>query len=300
MNRSSNPLLWYQLFGFTINRWRRQPLLYGAVAVGFGLVYLLVYQMFRYVEAGLAGALNISIFIMCLAAPLMAYNLFSLEYEKQTWESLALTRLTAKEIIWGKWGAAMARVGVLTLIFVPMMLASESSPNWAAAPPDGTGELRAYTFLAAVASLFSWGALLVSLGMWLSFKLKRTISTASALYAGQVFALALLPTLYTIFGDNDRFYSETLKEVSSYWDGFLWWIIVLFHPRVLLHLNPFYIGAELQTMVYYDIWGYPSFSSRGTGLYYAAWGFAQSMIYLTLAMLFAGFTYRGLKIAWRK
>lgn len=300
MQKRENPLLWYQLFGFTVNRWKRQPLLYGAVAVGVALVYLMVYQLFRYNEAEIGSTLGLALFFMCLAAPLMAYNLFSLEYEKQTWESLALTRLTAKEILWGKWGAALARVAALTLLFIPILLTSYGASGWTFAPPSGTGQYDNYTFFAAVLSLFSWGALLVSLGMWLSFKLKRTLSTASALYAGQVFVLLLLPLLYSIFSNDYDYDLDILMSITSYADGFIWWVATLLHPRALLYLNPFYISSELDYMVGVDTWGHADYQSRAMGLYYVGWGFAHSLIYLGLAALFAGFTYRGLKIAWRK
>ncbi len=114
-----NPLLRYHLLGATRHRWRRQPWLYGAAALGIGLVYLLVLQLTVFSEASIFATLGLALFVMCIAAPLMAYNLFSLEYEKQTWESLALTRLTAPEIFWGKYGAALARVALTTLLFAP-------------------------------------------------------------------------------------------------------------------------------------------------------------------------------------
>lgn len=299
-HRHENPLLRYQMFGFTVNRWKRQPLLYGAVFVGVALVYLMVYQLLRYNEAGIGSTLGLPLFFMCLAAPLMAYNLFSLEYERHTWESLALTRLTAKEILWGKWGAALARVAVLTLLFIPMLLTSYGASGWIFVPPSRTGQYDNYTFFAAIAVLFSWGALLVSLGMWLSFKLKRTLSTASALYAGQVFVLLLLPSLYSIFSNDYGYNFDLLMGINSYADGFAWWVVTLLHPRALLYLNPIYVSSGLGFMVDVDTWRYADYQSCAIGLYYVGWGFAHSLIYLGFAALFAGFTYRGLKIAWRK
>ncbi|MDM7460042.1 MAG: hypothetical protein P3X24_000090, partial [bacterium] len=205
IKRRENPLLHYHLFGFTVNRWKRQPVVYGAVAVAIGLSYLTLFQMFRTYDAVLQTTLNLSLFVMCLTAPLMAYHSFSLEYEKGTWESLALTRLTAGEILWGKWGAALARVALLTLLLTPMLFIAANLEIKLDGPLLGrfttvvepTHEL--YQFVSSVALLFSWGALLTSLGVWLSFRLKRTISTASTLYAGQLFALVLLPMLCAIF-----------------------------------------------------------------------------------------------------
>lgn len=305
IKRRENPLLHYHLLGFTVNRWKRQPVLYGAVAVGIGLTYLLVFQMFRTNEASLEATLNLSLFVMCLTAPLMAYNSFSLEYEKGTWESLALTRLTAGEILWGKWGAALARVTLLTLLLTPMLFIATDLKLKSDGPLLGrfatvvepTYEL--YKFVLSVALLFSWGALLVSLGVWLSFKLRRTISTASALYAGQLFALALLPTLFLIFEIDTRYsIQDSLSSVNSFRDGFYWWLIAAFSPIIVFYLNPFYTASMLDNIVFRQ---YYSYEYVDTMQYiYVGWGLTQSVIYLSWAIFFAGIAYRGVKTKWRK
>ncbi|MCS7301566.1 MAG: hypothetical protein NZ556_08455 [Fimbriimonadales bacterium] len=304
-----NPLLYYQLLGYTRNRWKRQPLLYGAVAVAIGLTYLLVFQLVVVNAAQLSWTLNLCLSVMCLTAPLMAYNLFSLEYEKQTWESLALTRLTAKEILWGKWGAALARVGILTLFALPLLLTtldlglypfeSEVGRFFTLIEPSA----NLYVLVASLLLLFGWGALVVSVGMWLSLKLKRTLSTASALYAGQVFLLLLLPMLYFIFSQGGATRFEMMMQVQSVWDGFLWWVAALFRAHTVVDLNPFVVSFELDVLTLETTWRY-SWGSQSQSydyaLYYLGWGIAQSAIYLALAGLFAGLTYNGLKFAWRK
>lgn len=290
--KSENPLLAYHLFVFTRNRWRRQPLLYGAAAFGIALSYFFLFMLIATYEASLVVPLTIALLAICFAAPLMAYNLFSLEYEKHTWESLALTRLTAREILWGKWGVVLTRVAGLTLLFLPMLLVSEAD------------SISAYAVIAGLLLVFSWGALLVSFGMWLSFKLKRTLSTASALYAGQVLVLLLTPVLYTLFTNNQARDVMPIYLVQSHSEAVWWWIFSFLHLRFLVDLNPFTTLLELSylrdiyTFAYYD-----PYSERALypyGLLYLKWGFTQSAFYLLLAALFAGLTYRGLKIAWRK
>lgn len=305
--RPENPLLRYQLFGFTLNRWKRQPWLYGGVAVGGGLTYLLVLLLFISEDAPYIVALQLCLFVMCLAAPLMAYHLFSTEYEKQTWESLALTRLTAWEILWGKWGAALARVALLTLLALPILFFNEDLHINLVSPFRGrfittlepTHDL--YVLAAGVSLLFCWGVLLVSLGMWLSFLLKRTLTTASALYAGQVFALALMPILYLMFSEGETG-TQRISTITNYWEGFAWWGYSLFTAQAILALNPFWAAEELNAI--YHAWETTSWNGTGPlypeGLIYLNWGFAQSAIYLALALLFAGLTYRRLKHVWRK
>ncbi|MFN4032352.1 MAG: hypothetical protein ACK4ME_01805 [Fimbriimonadales bacterium] len=305
IKKRENPLLQYHLFGFTVNRWKRQPVLYGAVAVGMGLTYLLLFQMFHTYEASLGATLNLSLFVMCLTAPLMAYNSFSLEYEKGTWESLALTRLTAGEILWGKWGAALARVALLTLLLTPMLFIATDFRIELDGPLLGRfttvvePSYEFYKFAASVALLFSWGALLVSLGVWLSFKLKRTISTASTLYAGQLLALVLLPVLLATFGiDSSHALEDELRSVYSFKDGFFWWLRVAFSSGVIFCLNPFYTTATLDSIASRVYYLYKSVDTMQ--YFYVGWGFAQSFVYVSWGIFFAGLAYRGVKTNWRK
>ncbi|GIV06488.1 MAG: hypothetical protein KatS3mg016_2063 [Fimbriimonadales bacterium] len=288
-----NPLLYYQLYGVTRNRWKRQPFLYGTAVFSIALVYLLLFQLVSFTEAGFVSTLSLCLFAMCLGAPLMAYNLFSLEYEKQTWETLALTRLTAKEILWGKWGTALMRVAGFTVLVLPLLLLGIHT--------DISNDLatKLYRFVAGVLMLFGWGALIVSLGMWLSFKLRRTLTTASALYAGQVFALMLLPLLLFIFTGGDV-PIEFIGAIQSYREGIYWWIASFLNAWALLFLNPFWAVYQLNLIGFGDDFLFPRGESYGVGLRYMGWGFVQGGVYLALALLFAGLTYRGLKYAWRK
>jgi len=283
-----NPLLRYHLLGATRHRWRRQPWLYGAAVLGIGLVYLLVLQLTVFNEASIFATLGLALFVMCIAAPLMAYNLFSLEYEKQTWESLALTRLTAREIFWGKYGAALARVALTTLLFAPFLLTTHHATT--------------YVIAAAFTVLFSWGALLVSVGLWLSFKLKRTLSTAALLYAGQVFVLMLFPLLYALLSGGNAPDISDIEWVTSYRDGIYAWVTSLFEGTLIIFANPFDLASRLDDLCVRPSWWWnsPDRDAYVNGLRYMLWGFAQSAMYLGLAALFAGFAYRGVKISWRK
>lgn len=288
-----NPLLKYQLYGLTRNRWKRQPLLYGTIVVSIALIYLLLFQLLLFTEAGFVATLVLCLFLMSLSAPLMSYNLFSLEYEKQTWEALALTRLTAKEILWGKWGTALARVAGLTGLMLPLLLLSIRTEDHA------ERATTLYLFGAGMSLLWGWGMLIVSLGMWLSFKLRRTLTTASALYAGQVFALVLLPLLFLIFAREDLL-TEFISGIQSYWDGISYWIVSFFSARAILLLNPFWAASQLSFVGWDNPFWFSSNQAYGLGLRYMGWGFVQGGIYLVLALLFAGLTYQGLKYAWRK
>ncbi len=70
----------------------------------------------------------------------------------------------------------------------------------------------------------------------------------------------------------------------------------------IFFLNPFYMASELR---YLDMpfdwwWGLENRVDYIDALSYMLWGYAQAGVYLALAWLFAGLTYRGLKFSWRK
>jgi hypothetical protein len=165
-----------------------------------------------------------------------------------------------------------------------------------------THRANTYIIAAAFAVLFGWGMLLVSVGMWLSFKLKRTLSTAATLYAGQVFVLLLFPFLYLLFSGGSDPSTSTIEGVQSYRDGMLAWVASLFEGTLIIFANPFYLASQLNDLSVSPSWwwGSTDWDAYVNGLRYMLWGFAQSAMYLGLGAMFAGFAYRGVKISWRK
>jgi ABC-2 type transport system permease protein len=66
-------------------------------------------------------------FVVCLIGPAISATSISQERERQTWEALALTRLTAPQVLFGKSLAHLAAVSFLPAVMLPMALVCADS-----------------------------------------------------------------------------------------------------------------------------------------------------------------------------
>jgi ABC-type transport system involved in multi-copper enzyme maturation permease subunit len=284
--QQENPVFWYHLVGQSRNRWRKQRTLMLVGGVFFAITYLyLLSQIFTYSLVP-AAVFLLGLFLMCLLVPLSSYSLFSTEYEKATWESLAITRLTASEIVFGKWFSRVLGVFVLVALLIPPLL-SAWSMEYSPAPFRNV--------LAAIWLLTGWGVLLVSLGMWLSLRLRNSIVTASLLYSIQVFLLLFLPILVQLLfalamidspGRMESLTWEMERKGSlraALWD----WLTLLFNWRAIYQLNPFIAAIELLDMGSTST--LPHLYGWAQGVYY--WLFSGWLYFLTL---------QGVRRHWRK
>jgi ABC-type transport system involved in multi-copper enzyme maturation permease subunit len=101
--RQENPVFWYHLLGQSRYRWRKQRAMTIIASVLIGLLYLYLLQQTLEYEVEPILIQLLGLLLICLLIPLGSYSLFSAEYEKATWESLAITPLTVDQIVFGKW-----------------------------------------------------------------------------------------------------------------------------------------------------------------------------------------------------
>lgn len=114
-----------------------------------------------------------------LLAPALTAGAITLEREKQTWNALLLSRLTPREIVWGKFWGSLLPAFVTLSIFLPINLI-------AAARAGVTLPEFALTHLMLVVTALFYGAL----GLFCSWACRRT--QASTLAAtGSVAVLTL-------------------------------------------------------------------------------------------------------------
>jgi hypothetical protein len=59
--------------------------------------------------------------VLALRAISVASNMFSYEHDNQTWESLVLTGISARQILFGKWRAALRSTWKLAVLFAVML-----------------------------------------------------------------------------------------------------------------------------------------------------------------------------------
>lgn len=131
----------------------------------------------------LYGFLEYSLLLLItLLSPAISATAISQEREQQTWEILAVTRLTAQQVIFGKWMGRQLLVIIGFLIVLPFFLG---------AAVHGGIDLAAFAMVSIY--LFICANFFTALGLMCSFRAKRTpTATAAALV---ITALLLLGTL---------------------------------------------------------------------------------------------------------
>ncbi len=286
--RNENPLLWYHLVGSTRHRFTRLRVVYYSIGVVLILVYMTTFLMIVNLRLGITETFFLILFVVCLITPLFSYNLFSSEYEKATWEFLALTRLTAKEIVLGKWDVGLIRLVVLLAALFPLGLASS-------ALMPASHDFMTHLILGTLC-IGCWGVLLISAGTWLSFRWRSTVLSASLLYALQVFVLLLLPSLVGILTYEpwvDFLGTMLQDDFSSFASRAYFWLASVTNGQCLVWLNPFYTLGEMGTM-------FGRYDEIAQGMHAVGWGLVQSGVYLLLAAGFLWLTHNGVKKCWRK
>lgn len=297
--KHENPLITYQWLGVWRQSYRRQPFLYIFVFVTMTLFYGLFLMLeLRYPESIETVHLDfLFLFVVVLVVPLFAHGRIALEYENATWEFLALTRLTAKEIFVGKWGSAMLALALLIffalLFYMPVIVIGSTFATM-------TRQLEKAFF--SLMLITSWGALLVSVGTWIAYRVRRTLSTIALMYAFQVMVLLMVPWLFAIFGIPPGMVAQAIYRDSSSERIILgdfmtrvdfWWSAIK-SLEIVYWLNPFYALA---------VFDYSTNNSLAWGGLYDplhGWLWVQSIIYLAVSFLLAMHTYRRLRREWRK
>ena len=110
---------------------------------------------------------NIYLGLIVLLAPTLASSAISQEKEQQTWEALALTKLTAPQILAGKWLARLIPLGGIALLLLPLFLISAASGIDLSALP---GILLFLSLTAAVYGL---------VGLTCSFVARKTLTATT-------------------------------------------------------------------------------------------------------------------------
>lgn len=283
-----NPVFHYHLWGQTRLMARRplwQILLF---CVPFAVIYLWLID--QAVRNGLPQlSLSLECLTLWLVAPLMSHALFAMEFEKATWDMLILTRLTAGQIVMGKFLSRLALLSFLAVLFVPLALIGALKEYQA---------VSSFSLLAWFAKtqlvVISWAILLIAVTLALSYWLKRGMVAAAVAFAGQVFVLFILPAFWMLFL---ALYAATTRQPLDPFDfrfgseptlRFGW----MFDPRF--------------AVVVYN----PIAAIAGIGLYHLGavppdrqallWGTWQGIVYLAVASLVVTALVRAVAKATRK
>ena len=169
--------------------------------------------------------------IIGLMTPSATANAISQEREQQTWEMLLQTRLTGKQIIFGKLFARLVPTLAIVLLGLPVTLTCLLvGPHSSSAYYSGSYDrpISLATFLLAHGGMVVMGLFFATFGLYMSMKFKRTLYALLATY-GLVFgALGICTTLLTgmlqVFNPHDPYFMEKFP---------------------LMWINPVYIMSEI-------------------------------------------------------
>lgn len=292
-----NPLITYQLIGMWRQAYRRHPFLYLLALVTSALFYVFFLLMeLRYPQSIETVHLDfLLLVIVVLVVPVFAHSRIAAEYEKATWELLALTRLTAKEIFIGKWGSTMLVLALLIcgalLFYLPVIVIGNDLPTI-------THQIKNAFF--SLMLIVSWAILLVSVGTWTAYRLRRTMPAIALVYAFQVVVLLLVPLLFAIFGVEPDGVAQSIyggTSIEQVTVGHLstqlnfWWFGIQ-TMEIVYWLNPFHALFRFADSLS-SFWNAPYVPQNG-------WLWVQSIVYLTVSFLLLRSTYRRLRREWRK
>jgi ABC-type transport system involved in multi-copper enzyme maturation permease subunit len=118
-------------------------------------------------------------FLICLFAPAGSAKSITQERERQTWEALALTRLSAAQVLLGKWLAHVAAFSLLPLVLLPLALTASNG---------GIGvTVAVYAYIMLNCAFF------VALGLVCSFVVSRSpVATVLAILCSAAIGLGTL------------------------------------------------------------------------------------------------------------
>lgn len=202
---------------------------------------------------------NVYLVIIVLLAPVLASSAISQEKEQQTWEALATTKLTASEIIIGKWLARLIPLGWVAALMLPLLLISSASGI------DLSDLPAVLLFLALTAATYSL------IGLTCSFMARKTLAATtvsliitSLLCVGTWVAHALLLGLSRDGGD----FALMMRYAglpSPLWVNPFYVLSLLSQPRnIALPAMYGYSGGQ---QVYYSTWmGYYGYSGYGEAM----------------------------------
>lgn len=160
-------------------------------------------------------AIGISYFLLVLIAligPSIAATAITHEREQQTWEGLIVTRLSSAQVILGKWLARQTITGILLLIALPLLIASDVKAGGGI-----VGVLTVLLFLSLNSAFFA------AVGLFTSFSARRTSAAV---------AIALLISAAVCIGTV--IVDGIIAAFRDYGSG-----------QVVMRFNPFYAMSAL-------------------------------------------------------
>ncbi len=274
--------------------------------LGGTLCFLYLWTLFGIVRASEDISIYLVIaelFLLTLIVPCSLYGAIAVEREKQTYESLILTRLTPAQIVCGKLWWRVGLIGCVMAVFVPLIVVSYLSGR------DYTPNLTASQLVWGQVQIFAWSVFLGAFSLWVSAKSKKGITALLGIVATVIAFLVMVPLLLSLFGGlsapvdqsdplayRDLYiygYDRSYSDMPSHWVEFMRRGVALtLGANLLFALNPFVMVANLpnsynSAQTAYDLW-------CALGVHY--WGVAVFALSTAAFVRAAVKTLRGLEM----
>lgn len=266
-----NPVLWYHIVGQARLRLHNQTVLLVLVGGIALLAYLYLVSQIAWYGADPGSVLFFQLFLICLILPAASHALISTEYERATWESLMLTRLSAAQIVLGK---LFSRCAMLLLILALFLL-----PIWLATQKEAWMVSWSGVWRSEWVAL-TWGFLLIAFSLWTSNRVRSSLGAAAFSFGALVFFLIVLPPLLLALE------IESPKEELFIPYRTKWFLDPI---GMVGYLNPFLAIFHLTDR--YRLRRIPNDY---------LWGSLQGGIYLMVGLWLVFLTIRSVRTKWRK
>lgn len=274
----SNPVFHYHFLGQTKLLVRRPVWQVLSIIISFASLYLWVlHQAYQNGLPFLVVALEC--LVLWLVAPLITYSLFASEFEKATWDMLVLTRLTASQIVIGKFLSSLLISLFIAVLFLPLLWVG-ALMEW-----QGSPALKIFAWmLKTELVIVAWTILLIAVTLWLSYWIKRGMVAAAVTFAGQFFVLFILPVLWVLFLETFMHGESLSYQVSDPRFG-----VLSFNPIAIVAVAGFYALFEGAV---------PFGEAEPNG--FSLWGIWQGTVYLLLSVGIVALLTRAVARSTRK
>ncbi|MBC8136559.1 MAG: hypothetical protein H8F28_11785 [Fibrella sp.] len=197
------------------------------------------------------------LFLLTLVVPCSLYGAIALEREKQTYESLIMTRLTPAQIVCGKlWWRLGLILGIMAL-FMPLLIASHLNE------PRHTTGITTPQLIWTQVVIFSWCVFIGAFSLWVSAKSKKGITALMGIIATLIAFLIMVPLLLSLFGGTGSVISprdplmHDFRADADYNQSFIDFyrrkLVLMLAFGLVYALNPFWMVMNLPRTVDYAL-----------------------------------------------
>ena len=180
-------------------------------ALIYGLVLLIAWTTREYVSPN-AYVICLGV-LLCLVVPAAVHGAIAGERERRSWDFLMVAPISNTQIVAGKFMSGVGLIGLMSLLFFPMMGISFLSDEDAS-----IGKL-----FGMLAVTLSYGVFLAAFSLFVSSRSKRAFAANLSIYAMQFAGLIVYPMLVMLLSQGQSetwaFFLHPFVVSAAIWQG---------------------------------------------------------------------------------